>query len=646
VESLEERRLPSGGYVQTNLVSDIPGVARVTDPNLVNPWGLSEGPRGPFWVSDNATGVSTLYDGQGQPQSAGLGPAIGIPSPAGTAGALGTPTGTVFNPGTGFVIESSGRSGPSLFLFATEDGQLAGWNPAVDLAQAIVAVDHSGAGAVYKGLAIGTDSHGRRLLYATNFAAGTIRIFDQDFQAVGLSGSFTDPALPAGFAPFGIENIGGLLFVTYAKQNSERYDDVAGPGNGFVDVFDGDGHLLHRLVSAGPLDSPWGLALAPAGFGVFSHDLLVGNAGDGHINAFDPQTGQVLGQLKDSSGRPLVIGRLWALEFGNGAGDRHGLFFSAGIDEEHHGLFGELQSSSAVADRSNSGHAPGGTIYAAKGVSSSERDGTPGTVDNYPLPPATGPVPRGDGALPPPPLTLLLPLRDVPRETGPLLVTRMGTGAADLATAAPPPSAVVGVSETGSGAGVTPNPIGPAVNVGAVSSGTSPDHGNTGDLTRPLALDVLLTLRSQPDTIGQRLPASQSSFASEKPLADTVADQANRADIARLPPGSERRLRDEWLPVVGNPAAPSLNAEEDSTPIKYRRDVAPGPEGSLVKPQGLGVPLASLEPRKTRREKTRGASYYVATLLAAGGVCLSWVIGPKAGGVTRKGVWPFSSDDS
>jgi uncharacterized protein (TIGR03118 family) len=333
-----------GFYQQTNLVSDIAGVAKFTDAHLVNPWGLVHGPSTPWWVSDNGTGVSTLYDGHGK----AIPLVVTIPPPAGSpAGTTAAPTGVVFNGGSGFVVSENGKSGPSLFIFATEDGTIAGWNPNVDLNKAVLAVDHSkvGAGAVYKGLAINTSG---TLIYATNFRFGTVDVFDANFHQVSLAGSFTDPNLPQGYAPFGIQNIGGNLYVTYAKQNAQKHDDVAGPGHGFVDVYDANGNLIHRLISRGRLNSPWGLALAPANFGKFSNALLVGNFGDGRINAFDPNTGASLGSLKNSRGVAIQIDGLWALAFGNGnaAGQTNELFFTAGIGGEAHGLFGKIQSQS------------------------------------------------------------------------------------------------------------------------------------------------------------------------------------------------------------------------------------------------------------------------------------------------------------
>ncbi|HEX2715777.1 MAG TPA: TIGR03118 family protein, partial [Candidatus Acidoferrales bacterium] len=325
-------------YRRVNLVSDIAGVARFTDPNLVNPWGLAFGPTSPFWVADNGAGVATLYNGRGQAFPLASPLVVTIPSPTSATG--GTPTGAVFN-GTGeFVVSAGSKSGSPLFLFATEDCTILGWSPAVNPTIAVVAVNNSGLGAVYKGLAIGSTTSGN-FLYAANFHAGTVEMYDKNFHQVK---TFTDANVDANFAPFGIQNIGGRLFVTFAKQKlPDKHDDDAGQGNGFVDVFDTSGNLIRRFAAHGALNSPWGLALAPGHFGKFSHHLLVGNFGDGRISAFDADTAEFDGQLIDPEGNPLTINGLWALQFGSGApnnGSRHKLFFTAGIADESHGLFG------------------------------------------------------------------------------------------------------------------------------------------------------------------------------------------------------------------------------------------------------------------------------------------------------------------
>jgi uncharacterized protein (TIGR03118 family) len=335
-------------YVQSNLVSDIPGLAAHTDPNLKNPWGTSVGPGSPIWVSDNAAGVTTLYDGAGNGRQL----VVTIPAaPSSGAAAVGTPTGQAFNTfdpsSSDFVISKAGASGPGFFLFATEDGTIAGWNPNVDPTHAVTAVDRSTAtdsagdvGAVYKGLALVNTAAGK-FLYASNFRFGTIDVFDSHFDLVS---SFTDPTIPAGFAPFGIHNIGGKLFVTFAKQDAEKHDDVSRPGNGFVDVFSPNGDLLQRFVSRGKLDSPWAVTLAPSTFGAFGGDILVGNFGDGRINAYDPSTGEQIGQLSSPVGGPIAIDGLWGLRFAPatpGAGPNT-LFFTAGINHEADGLFGTI----------------------------------------------------------------------------------------------------------------------------------------------------------------------------------------------------------------------------------------------------------------------------------------------------------------
>jgi uncharacterized protein (TIGR03118 family) len=337
-------------YVQTNLVSDIPGLAAHTDPNLRNPWGTSVGPGSPIWVSDNAAGVTTLYDGAGNARSL----VVTIPAaPSSGPGAVGTPTGQAFNTfdptASDFVVSKGdgGPAGPAFFLFATEDGTIAGWNPNVDPTHAVIAVDRSTAtdgagdvGAIYKGLALVSTATGK-FLYASNFRFGRVDVFDNHFNLVN---SFTDPTIPAGFAPFGIHNIGGNLFVTYAKQDADKHDDAARPGNGFVDEFAANGDLLRRFESRGKLDSPWAVTLAPPTFGTFGGDILVGNFGDGRINAFDPATGAHLGQLETPGNGPVTIPGLWGLRFAPatpGAG-QNTLFFTAGINDEADGLFGDL----------------------------------------------------------------------------------------------------------------------------------------------------------------------------------------------------------------------------------------------------------------------------------------------------------------
>jgi uncharacterized protein (TIGR03118 family) len=330
-----------GTYQQTKLVSDQPGVAATTDPNLVNSWGLVSSATSPWWVADNGTGLATLYNGAG----AIVPLVVSVPPPAGSpAGTTAAPTGDVFNGNSSeFIVAKGTTSGGSVFMFATEDGTISGWNPGVDRAHAILAVDNSGSAAVYKGLAIATSSSGDHL-YATDFRHAKIAVFDTGFKNVTPPApAFTDPMIPAGYAPFGIRVIGGLLYVTYAMQDAAMHDDVAGVGHGFIDVYTLDGTLVQRFARHGLLNSPWGMALAPSDFGQFSGDLLVGNFGDGHIDAYTP-SGELLGPLHGVDGRRLTIDGLWALSFGNGAaaGPTNTLFFTAGPDSETHGLFGTL----------------------------------------------------------------------------------------------------------------------------------------------------------------------------------------------------------------------------------------------------------------------------------------------------------------
>jgi uncharacterized protein (TIGR03118 family) len=338
----------SSGFRQINLVSDQPDVAPLTDPDLVNAWGLSASPGtdaapgSPLWVSDNGTDRTTLYSGA---SSTSVSKFLSIQVTS------GRPTGQVFNTdATGFVVhDAAGHSAPARFLFDTESGAIDGWNPAVGATGTPpstvteVAVPN-GANAVYKGLAIAQASDGHTYLYAANFRSGRIEVYDDTFTPVELPGGlFVDFRMPADYAPFNVQELGGRLYVSYAQRDAGLEDDVAGQGHGFVDVFTTDGAFVKRLVTRGVLDSPWGLALAPAGFGHFGGDLLVGNFGNGRINAFNPTSGAFQGQLRDSRGHPLTIDGLWGLRFGNGNAAKTGeLLFSAGPDDEAHGLLGKI----------------------------------------------------------------------------------------------------------------------------------------------------------------------------------------------------------------------------------------------------------------------------------------------------------------
>jgi uncharacterized protein (TIGR03118 family) len=315
-------------YTVSNLVSDVSGVAANTDSNLVNAWGLTSLPTSPWWVADNETDVSTIYRANGTTAR----PPVHV---------AGAPTGTVSNTGSSFVVSNGSSSGPAFFLFATEDGTILGWNPTVDANNAVVAVP--AAGAIYKGLAVAGDT-----LYATDFHNGRVDVFDGSFHPIETAGAFVDPGIPAGYAPFGIQNVGGTLVVTYAKQDADGEDDVPGQGHGFVDRFSTAGTFLGRVATHGQLNSPWGIAMAPSNFGRFSGDLLVGNFGDGEISALEPQSDgsfELVGQLRTSDRKVLSIDGLWALQFGKGTasnGPTTTLFFTAGPDGEEHGLFGTI----------------------------------------------------------------------------------------------------------------------------------------------------------------------------------------------------------------------------------------------------------------------------------------------------------------
>jgi uncharacterized protein (TIGR03118 family) len=347
-----------GAYAVVPLVSDLSGAAEFRDPVLQNAWGVAFTPAGsPFWVADNATGCSTLYNGDGtkvalqvsiplpgnivpptdcQPVNPNAPP---TPTPAAPTGIIWNPT---TNPLTAFLVP--GTTLPASFIFVTEDGTISAWTGGLTPPNnAVQAVDnsHTGLGAVYKAVAFGTNVNGD-FLYATNFRAGTIDVFDHNYKPATTDGGFVDPDIPAGFAPFGIQKIDGDLFVSYAKQNAQKHDDVAGRGNGFVDVFDTDGHLLRRFASRGPLDSPWGITRASFAFGPFSGKILIGNFGNGRIDAFE-DNGRFTDELDDAHGKPLVIDGLWTLTLGGGRGSSSDtLYFTAGPDGETNGLFGTI----------------------------------------------------------------------------------------------------------------------------------------------------------------------------------------------------------------------------------------------------------------------------------------------------------------
>ena len=326
----------SQSFTSTVLVSDGAVSAPHTDPNLKNAWGIAFNPKGFVWVADNGTSVATLYDGNGVPQS------LIVSIPNGTSGPA-NPTGIVFNGTTDFTVSQGGKSGVGAFIFSGEGGTITAWAPAVAPTNAIVMFDDGSGGAVYKGLALASNGTAN-FLYATDFHNNKIDVFDKNFAKVAMPGKFQDATLPAGFAPFGIQAIGPKLFVTYAKQDAAAHDNVDGSGLGFVDVFDTAGNLLQHFASAGPLNAPWGVAQAPGNFGRFSGDILIGNFGDGTINAFDPASGQSLGAINLPNGTAFVQPGLWGIAFGNGLDNQptNTLFFAAGPNDEADGVYGRI----------------------------------------------------------------------------------------------------------------------------------------------------------------------------------------------------------------------------------------------------------------------------------------------------------------
>jgi uncharacterized protein (TIGR03118 family) len=361
----------TGGYVETDLVvnrqingvptlvdsNGITHIASAFDPNLVNPWGLTSSLTSAFWVSDGGAGVATLYNTAGIPQSL----IVSIPSAANPLGNDGIPTGAVFNDVasvgafkvSGVNSQGTPVSAAAVFLFATKDGNIVGWNPGVnppgfDPAKAgkyaVIAVPNS-ATAAYTGLAIATDANGTTRLYAANFRAGTVDVFDTSFSQVSSSATFADPSLPRGYAPFNVApiTVNGTtrMFVMYAVQD---LSNIFGQGHGIVNTFNLDGGAPQRFAQHGQLNAPWGIVVTPNGFGELAGTVWIGNFGDGRINAYNPLTGAFVGKVRTPEGKAIVLDRLWSLRFGNGAsgGKLNTLYFTAGPNDERDGLFGSL----------------------------------------------------------------------------------------------------------------------------------------------------------------------------------------------------------------------------------------------------------------------------------------------------------------
>jgi len=350
-------------YQQTNLVSDIQGLAPTPDSHLLNPWGLISSPTSPWWVSDNNDGVSTLYNGNTGavvPLVVNIPPIVTDPNTGKPIG-QGTPTGVVFSASSGFQFDNNGTKSSAIFSFVTEDGTISAWPGAGDAIQIIGNSTNPSAaqGAVYKGATIAQNGNAF-FLYVTNFRAGRIEIYDTNFKLVTPhdADAFRDHKIPRDFAPFNVQEVNGGLYVTYAKQNSSMHDDFDFPGLGFVDKFSPDGKLLQRLEQGPWLNAPWGVALAPGNFGFFSNHLLIGNAGSGQIAVYDADSGHFDGMLRDQNGHAIQNQRLWALRFGNGAGagPTNTLFFTAGITDEADGLFGTITNAGSSAPEDNSEH--------------------------------------------------------------------------------------------------------------------------------------------------------------------------------------------------------------------------------------------------------------------------------------------------
>lgn len=322
-------------FATKTLVADQGTDAAHLDTHLINAWGIAFNPTAFVWVANNGTSTSTLYDGNGVPQS------LVVAIPSGTAGAA-APTGIVYNGSSDFKVTQNGVTGASPFIFVGEAGTVSGWSPTVNRNNAVTAVD-SGGNAVYKGLAIGA-YNSANYLYAADFHNNRVDVYDANWQKATLPGSFTDPNLPTGYAPFGIQTIGDRIYVAYAQRETGGNDDVKGAGLGIVDAYDTAGNMVKRLVTGGALNAPWGLAMAPANFGDFSNALLVGNFGDGKINAYNPTTGAFIGTLQKTDHTPIVIDGLWGIAFGNGVNSQptNTLFYTAGPGDEAHGAYGRI----------------------------------------------------------------------------------------------------------------------------------------------------------------------------------------------------------------------------------------------------------------------------------------------------------------
>src|SRR5579872_3169404 len=359
---------PGNAYLLHNLVSDQPGLADFTDPNLINPWGIYTSAASPFWVSDQGTGLSAIYSANGAPSTT-------HPAVPGANSANGPITGGVANATGGFQVQGKNAN----FIFVTADGTISAWSSGVDATKGFIQVNNSAAGAVYYGMAISsTATDPNAVIYAANFHTGGIDVYDVNYKPVTLTGTpFVDSSVPTGYGPFNIWNLGGKLYVMWAKQDANKAGWVSGAGLGAVSIFDLQGNLLQHLATGAPLNAPWGVAIAPSTFGAFAGDVLVGNFGDGTINAFDPTSGKALGALADQNGNTIAIPGLWALIQGNGGsgGDVNAIYFSAGGATQKHGLLGSIQaapvlsSTSVINAAGNNGGIASNTLISIYGAS-------------------------------------------------------------------------------------------------------------------------------------------------------------------------------------------------------------------------------------------------------------------------------------
>lgn len=337
------------GLYQTHmLVSDGTRPALHIDPNLKNPWGIAFGTTNPVWIANNGSATSTIYDGLGVPAQ------LVVTIPSAKLNVMGTPTGIVFNNTSFWVVVRNGKSAPATFIFATEDGTISGWSPTVDLHKAVITVNNSMKRAKYTGLTRGANGLSA-YLYAANFSGGKVDIFDENFKQVNIPTAFIDPNLPQGYAPFNVQNINGDIYVLYGKQNADKTDVVVGDGLGIVNVFDAKGRFIRRVITGGKLNAPWGISLAPLNFGAVSNELLIGNFGNGKINAFNLKDYSWDQTLKGSNGYPIYIDKLWGLSFGNGFKNQftNVLYFTAGPNDEQNGSYGTISPISIWHDFTN-----------------------------------------------------------------------------------------------------------------------------------------------------------------------------------------------------------------------------------------------------------------------------------------------------